>query len=1038
PGGGPRAGGPPTGVFTGVTPIVSGIDDRVFRLDPTRARLATDLLLPGRGTETPEAAATSEAATESGRIVGTVAPVPIDVKLPNPQRELKIDLENEAGLRNIFEELAGPGREVVTLLDVSSNADQFGVDLVARRDSRQPLELDIDALDLVAPGRNVRAMTTPIVQWEPVRTIQNPDVGPFPPILASRDDGGATRLGADSVTLVPVAPRPVVEQIVAEHASQPAGAMFTLPFGMKAAAMLRRQGGGRTAALTLDRPVSTDGELTGGMQLSMRATGFVGSESPGFDGATYQTRNGVDPVTRAPLGISVLWASANPASSAETIFNNEMGPGGTDPRVPVTRLDISGYGASMFSDWRAPDAGNAETTQVRFDVVVGRTAYEVVQVKTTLYPWGVAVVRTITIERRRGGFVYRRDSGWVAVSDGRFQFVPPPPGEPPIVIHPGVVQAALDVRRIRETGRNVELTVDGVPMVLAEVLFDTDIQMADVVAGHRAGSRVPSRDQVGYLQIEPSGAGLSATQLAAALAAEGSAGGGLDCTLDVAGSGQRMRVGRVEIGIAPQTAGAPQFAGVARGSLALPEDGDWSVIRWASADGQPQPVDRDLGVPLVRRGPVGGGAPDIWYRVADAADLLRPASPENEHALLLASDVHRVAYPRPRMRAGGNGWESTLTARLADAYALMHATSVFPPLDSTFESQGMWRLDLRPGGRYRQGPNPTVSFPVPAGRRESDLTAVSAFRIFRRYDGAPDALRFTLDPDDAKPWRLDMRKMEVAMDLGPFSEVIKVVHDVAAATGTAPQLADPEVVYGSVLAPVTPIIRFMEALGFDPFSLSLSNPKWKLKAGVRINIIDPKKPDGYLDLVGLKVKGKIGAGFGNDSTALTSAVGSPAALPPGTPKDVWTGYLYFVLGAKVPIILPLFGEGEGDVEITGNELTGYGVKVKLLWGASVDASLGPIYVMAKFQWGIQVVVESNAFGLGVLIILTGSASVLIFTITVKIELLGQVKLLLPGGAGSSNEVELLGSAKFAVEITICWFVTLEFSATLSYSEKFKL
>ena len=39
-----------------------------------------------------------------------------------------------------------------------------------------------------------------------------------------------------------------------------------------------------------------------------------------------------------------------------------------------------------------------------------------------VYPWGVKVVRTITLFRLANGYVCRIDSGWKAESDGKFDF----------------------------------------------------------------------------------------------------------------------------------------------------------------------------------------------------------------------------------------------------------------------------------------------------------------------------------------------------------------------------------------------------------------------------------------------------------------------------------------------------------------------------------------------------------------------------------------------------------------------------------------
>ena len=85
-------------------------------------------------------------------------------------------------------------------------------------------------------------------------------------------------------------------------------------------------------------------------------------------------------------------------------------------------MEVSGYGASIFSNWLDEDAAIAEVSQATFEVLVGRTAHEVVQVRSILYPFGVHVVRTITLMRSSNGYVFRSDSGWKAESDGFYDF----------------------------------------------------------------------------------------------------------------------------------------------------------------------------------------------------------------------------------------------------------------------------------------------------------------------------------------------------------------------------------------------------------------------------------------------------------------------------------------------------------------------------------------------------------------------------------------------------------------------------------------
>ena len=80
-----------------------------------------------------------------------------------------------------------------------------------------------------------------------------------------------------------------------------------------------------------------------------------------------------------------------------------------------------------------------------------------IQVKSLIYPWGIHVVRTITILRTASGYEYRVDSGWKAESDGKFDFrlhvvdddVPKPPKqhvESPYKIHPGVIKGLYNIK----------------------------------------------------------------------------------------------------------------------------------------------------------------------------------------------------------------------------------------------------------------------------------------------------------------------------------------------------------------------------------------------------------------------------------------------------------------------------------------------------------------------------------------------------------------------------------------------------------------
>lgn len=950
------------------------------------------------------------------------------------------DTEAETLLRSIFEEVAGPSKEKLYLLDVSTNVDQFGVGVglsprdQSRRDSLLPFQ--IHGLSLVTAGKNVRVFMLPQIQWEPVTTIPTPTVGPFPSPLASSDDGGPSIIGTHSITLVPIVPSKVVEQIVDEFNRTPdyipASALFTLPFGMKAAAWLNPQSsaGSSWATLNFNCPKTKDGRFTGGLQLSVKALNTnMGPdvESPSLPGAAYQMRNGIDPYTLVPLGVSVLSASlTNPG--VEKDFNDEMGPSAKKHRVPVTRIDFSGYGASMFSDWANPNA-LATVSQARFDVMVGRTAYEVVQVVSILYPWAVPVVRTITLRRRKEGVVIRTDSGWVATGPGLYIYPEPdpkyknemPPNSKKIETHPGVVRGVFNVRRIRETGRvitrqyqypSVNLKVN---VELIEVRFDADFEIEDVVSGQGAGDRVTGCDHVGFVQRSPDGYPLMPEYLAAIMQDEGPIGGPVDCVVNIGDSGQKMRIARVDVDVAPPwPPGVPQFAAAARGMLDLPSDGEWSVLRHDLSVDEPQQVNPISGVPLIREGTAKGSGISQWYRIAEPGDLLQENTPNVEFGLVQCSDGHKVLFPRPRIFRGNTTISSTEKPVLADMYAMSNEAGVFPNRSACFVGQNTYELKIGPDGRYTLGPNPSMSFQIPPHITTRSLVDSSAFAIKTYYSGQPaDIPRYTLDPSQKKAWSVEINNIRTSMDLFGLNELMGIKHNFRVGDGCLVELIQPEMVYHPSLDPVVDILRFLtELLGIDnALRVIASHGSFTFNAALNLPIVNPSSSDGYFNFYAMRIKGKLQVGVGN--------------------SPVWHGFLKISLGAEVPVYPPIYGGGEISTQLVGSELEEQEVTIRTTWGATFHVSLGPIGVTGRVYFGIEVIVSTgDGWQIGLLLGISGTASIWIVEITVKLELMAAIKRLSPPDEG----VEAIGSAKFAAEVTICWFLTISVEYSLEYRE----
>lgn len=661
--------------------------------------------------------------------------------------------------------------DAFSLLDVSSNANQMGVSfalfgnrrmLMLRTHEAIPADttaassafpIQAQGLDVVAQGQRVRVFTTPMISWEPVINLTAPGpVSPDPaggidPPLAYNyypDDGGPTRIMNNCVQLVPISPIPLANFLVDTYAKESdniTAAYFTLPFGLRSLAYLRKNSSqqpdpSQKPTITFNSP-SFDNDLKGGIQLLLKAgSGFNPDESNMFRGFTLQTNNVLDAFGNK-TGASTL------GHDVSVIFNGEFysSPPPPDPYdqrgVPLTRIDLSGYGASTFSSWINKDAAFAETSQARFDVLIGRTAHEVIQVKSILYPWGIRVVRTITLFRVGSGYVYRFDSGWKAESDGLFDFrfkysytVKKPKSKVskrtatvvPYKIHPGTIKGLFNIQNIKSALGDVlpfmgtmdissfyELDpntntvkkyaggVNPVSVDLQPVYFDADVELESVVQG-QVGGRVPSKKILGFVQLAPRGIPLTPAEFQALLDRQtGSIGGPLDCVMDIGGSGQKFRVSRFDVNSSVDAVGTqPVFVAASRGSVVLPKDGSWSLVTHARGTGDVTPLPTSVTTPLIRIGELDRNMafPDTdLLRIANPADLLRaPGNTTINFGFLQSTNTQKVLFLTPafakQVVATTPGKLLSKTPPLfADAYRLISSKAIFPNIgdaESTF------------------------------------------------------------------------------------------------------------------------------------------------------------------------------------------------------------------------------------------------------------------------------------------------------------------------------------------------------------------
>jgi hypothetical protein len=634
-------------------------------------------------------------------------------------------------------------QEAFALLDVSSNANQFGVSFASfGRDrlammqthsvastnnqavANLPFPIQVQGMDVVSPGLFTKVFTVPQISWEPVLNLTAPvtinptNPGLEPPLGPNYypNDGGPTRIFNNSVQLVPLAPIPLTNFIIERFANEKGNitaSLFTLPFGMKAIAVLNKDVDPKPPTIENNR-YKFPNNLQGGIQLQFNAGNLATDVYPLFHGGTLQLNNILD-----ASGTKTFTGTLG--DSVAAIYNGEFKPKLANlvasRGVPLTRIDFSGYGSSIFSNWFNPDAQFAQTSQAKFDVFTGRTAHEVIQVRSMIHCFGIRVVRTIILYRSGSGYVYRVDTGWKAESDGRFDYsyklklvgdASTDPSTAPTItintqdafnIHPGVVKGLFNIRNIVEVGDKIPVpctiakdqyfvdannnTVQNVlgnsyidasgaskptpgvaftvPGMVKQVEFDCDVEIENVEQG-AIGGRVPAKKMRGFVQLAPMGIPLSKDAMVVLHSLQGgSIGGPLDCSIDIGKNGQKMRINRIDTNASLNAAGtAPVFVAAARGNVILPKDGSWSMVTHRYDTGEVTPLPENVTAPLIRIGELQKIGNTLTPVPAVTDQLLRLANPTEivrmetngtiNFGFLQSTDTQKILFLTPSFK----------------------------------------------------------------------------------------------------------------------------------------------------------------------------------------------------------------------------------------------------------------------------------------------------------------------------------------------------------------------------------------------------
>ncbi|KAJ9656826.1 hypothetical protein H2198_004714 [Neophaeococcomyces mojaviensis] len=975
----------------------------------------------------------------------------VDISFPpsfDVRRHINVEFSEDPKDLRSFNDILGsventygmPLRDGAVLLDLSTNVSQFGISFNLQMEfvtsdisliADQPQQV-VSELALQCPLQNVRVFTLPSVQWEPI-TLLNQDGTLGPGSYEFSYSGPPTKLQSNSANLTPIAPREVIDQVVlnqSQTSSSELVTLFSLPFGTVAVvkALGYSNDVQKSPEVNNERPVfnppilsaesdsvGVDMLLAGGDQISIKAR--IPSQT---------SANSIAPVTSPSLpGTAVpLYVNLNHSSNAKSVlgpiipsvFQNSF-----RNMVPLTRIDISGYGESVFSNWNAVvPLTEAGISKVYFDVFSGRTSRELVEMTSVLCPYMARVVRTISIERASSGTVFRRDSGWQATSDGDYSI----PGSD-IKTHPGVVLGVSKVTNIRDVN----------PAAGDVVKFDCLMRLED----GEGFIDVPARDQLGFVVTGTNNTTLSATETTRRNVALPSArdyawklldlplGGAIDAVVNVGKSGMKTRITSVSVAPCRKDAQNPvQFAMAAWGSPVLPGEGQWSLAK-TFMDGTVKAVDGLKGVPLIREGLNPKSIPlDTPYHFADPTDLLKLADPNDRakavrntvYSVVHATDSHRLLFPDAALDQVKKGVKSLLPPVLADSFALGTSTGIFPkianciPLRKDLNIPDEAQLLQLVGGDNMLFNPGKISLDNLTRELQKDGNVASLIQTAGKLvDNVHIPSEVNVLVDTVKQVQnLDLKNISMVAQNEAKKEVNRVIGDIKSAVGKElTKFVNSNHIFGEALQEVKKVVSFLDTLGvLPPLKVSMTN-EWALEISTGMGLKE------FLEKIHDPATKALMTKFIQD---FELAISARSTLSEAKFK------LKMHLTIKVDSGFGLMAIGVAGFDLGLSTATGLSLSLELGVGIGITFTVGPFGASAYYSQSQTVMKSKDIWGVGATAVVKAHVDLVVATADLCLE----AKLMLIGGTCHDHETETTiwawAQVSIALDISIFWVVNV--------------
>lgn len=993
------------------------------------------------------------------------------------------------------------------LLDLSSRADLFGVKIAPDFDqtgnqalSNAPADAPVYGFTGLSLAFNQGLLATfalPQTSWEPMVSEEAPN-GVIAAGIEAADGGPLVLHSVNLQQLVPVAPIPVLtSQIANVAAGKPFHANFSLPFGLTARIeqpnqlVKTKNGQGPQyvvdlGAFKLNRPDFSDHNLRGGHQLTLISPSSTTPPSAGqpnasFDGSThvFPFPPSGSPGNPTGYGYAVL------GQDVGEIFEGEFGSSGG---VPLQRIDFSGYGASIFSDWRDDQNLPPNIIKVQFNAITGRTGYEVVKAMTILYPYCVRLVRTVTIQRKLAGWVDRKDSGWQAATPGEFKFLTPDfAGH----VHQGAVLGVYNVRNIRDLeGPSNVITATPPPLppvvdpfLFRKVLFDAEIGIdhrLNVVAGGTvsnildAGGHpitlVPSRDLVGYVQLSPvfnktfPGADYSPhlAQIASLIAQAGPFTPDLPCVMAVASLGALPGVGlrctSAEVNMATNGTNSPAVAVAVRGAPQLPRDGSWSVGKRGSSEPAPSLLPPNSSLPLVQN-----AADTVAWHFADATDVLQLDKPANLYSFLQSTGTQKVLFEQPTVPqagvasgGGGNapGIQLPAAPNFGDMGALLNATGLFPDIANalSLNTGGVEQIEnLASGLKYKKVFTYPLDPTTGTGAKQLSLANLAgifsldlAYADISKGTSKPTVITLIIDPTTSPRWSISITPLSLLVTIptissSPLLSIIAgynsnpdpalYVDGFIGDENTKPHVTNLNVQFSGALDVIQAVFSRIEAIasflpGGKAAGLKIALSDGKLT--VEDSFALPTLPLGLGELSGISLDLGLGIQLSPLGADFTVGIGSP-----DNPFN-W-------------IVSPLAGNGLIDLGLKNNKPN---IDLQAGIGLALAIDLGIASGSASIVIALNV--DVNPPTITLMVLLTGQASVDVLdglasaslTLTAGIGVsvdplpIPAIKILPPEIDFPAETITMLATVSVGIHLTVCWVASVDWDGSWQFSQSF--